>query len=144
MKTHIHTDSKSGKKAGLLSVLAVMGGVLLISGCQVAPWNDPYVAAARSYLAELERWDVSEGTPLEPPRPAYIQCAGFDTHPPAMGIDPDLLGTPQGSIYLDYHSRSITNTYAYNCSRINSQRRKAYDAALQQYELVKAQAKSSY
>ena len=144
MKMHIHTDSKSGKKAGLLSVFAVMGGVLLISGCQVAPWTDPYVTAAKGYLAELEQWDVSNGMPPEPPKPAYIQCAGFDTHPPALGMNPDLLGTPHGSIYLDYHSRSITNTYAYNCSRINSQRRKAYDDALRRYGVLKAQAESSY
>jgi hypothetical protein len=119
-------------------------GFLFICGCQVAPRSDPYVTAAEGYITRLEQWNPSEGLPPEPPQPAYVQCAGFDTHPPALGMDPALLGTPQGSIYLDYHSRSITNTYAYNCSRINSQRKKAYNAALKRYEVTKTATESSY
>ena len=125
-------------------IFLLAGGLLFGWGCQVAPQSDPYVTAAKSYLAELDQWVPSEGIPPEPPKPAYVQCAGFDTHPPALGMDPDMLGTPRGSIYLDYRSRSIRNTYTYNCSRINRQRRMAYEASLQRYEAVKAQAESGY
>ncbi len=126
-------------------VLAISGLTVaaLLAGCQVAPRSDPYVTAAKTYIANLQQWDTSRGMPPEPPAPAFIFCAGFDINPPALEINPDQLGTPQGRVYLDYYSRPITNTYAYNCSRINRQRQKAYQAALQMYKVARAEAEGS-
>jgi hypothetical protein len=126
----------AGRALGFAACGLAMLAVL--AGCQVAPRSDPYVAATREYIAELEQWNGAGDMPPEPPEPAYVQCSGFDTHPPALGMDPALLGTPQGSIYLDYQSRSIINTYAYNCSRINRQRKKAYEVAMQRYRVLTA------
>jgi hypothetical protein len=127
-------------------MLAILGLTVaaLLAGCQVAPRSDPYVSAAKSYIAELDQWNPSRGMPPEPPMPAFLQCAGFDINPPALGINPDQLGTPQGAVYLDYYSRPMTNTYAYNCSRINRQRQKAYEAAVQKYRVARAQAEGNY
>ena len=113
--------------------------LFILSGCRKEPYRDPYLAAVEQYVASLDSVSALAEELNSPPKPSYLNCP---VQPESLPFNHSAgVGFSGDTMRRTASLRNLSTRSQAQCEKTNTERKQAYEKALQCYREIIAGSK---